>query len=58
MDIEGGEVADLAADEIGAQELARIMPGGAVGGEDAMAKKRDESVFSALSQAPTFEIQG
>ena len=49
MDIEGGEVADLAADEIGAQELARIMPGGAVGGEDAMAKKRDESVFSALS---------
>lgn len=38
VDFKRGEVADLAADEVWAQELPRIVPCGPVGGEDAVAK--------------------
>ena len=58
MNLKRGEVADLASDKIWTQELAGVLPCSAIRGKDAVAKKRDESGFSAVSEAPFFEIQG
>lgn len=58
VDFKRVEVADLAADEVWAQQLPRIMPCGAIGGEDAVAQQGNESVLSAISEAPFLKVQG
>ena len=58
MNFERGEIADLAANEIWSEEITGILPRRSVRSEDAVAEKRDESVFSAISDAPFVEIQG
>ena len=56
MNLVCGEIANLAAGEIWTQEVAGSLPGSAVRGEDPMTEKRDESVFSAVSESPFFEV--
>ena len=43
---EGGQVTDLGAGEVGTEHFAAVLPGGAVGGEDAVAEEGAEGEFS------------
>lgn len=56
--LEGLEVGDLGALEVGAQHGAGVLPVRAVGGEDALTEKGNEALSSQLGDLEVGELQG
>lgn len=56
MDLEGNKIGDLAAGEARPQQVPRVLPGRAIGGEDALTQQGRKGRLSAIWQMPTLEV--